>query len=164
MTARIRPGSERSLSHSRSQGVSSWPHVAVPPRLKAEALAMAVTFGFFAILVVGTNPFIGGSGISIDKTGHGDELRQLIIVFLFLVSVPILVVRRRAALRILRSNPPIVMLFGWGLLSVLWSSVPDIALRRMFGTILCGELSLVAATLAPRHYLNFFWPLPVPLC
>jgi O-antigen ligase len=119
-----------------------------------EGLVILLTALFFAVLVIGTNPFSGGNSISIDKSGEGDTLRQVLIIILYTLSLPLVLVRRKAVLRLLRNNHLVTAIFLWSLVSVFWSSVPDIAIRRELGTILCACLCLLAATIKPSNYAN----------
>ncbi len=124
------------------------------PESRTDAYATTVVFAFLLFLSIGTNPFMHGSGIAIDMSGAGDRPRQIIMLALFAAAIPLFVIRRQCLLRIISSNRSILLVFAWALLSILWSDVKDIAVHRIFGTLLVAVLTLLAASLPPRRIVG----------
>ena len=124
------------------------------PESRTEAYATTLVFAFLLLLSIGTNPFMEGSSVAIDKSGAGDSTRQIIILVLIAAASPLFVTRRRQLLRILSTNRSFLLVVGWSLLSIFWSDVMEIAARRMLGTLLLAALTLITASLSPRRLVD----------
>jgi O-antigen ligase len=124
------------------------------PESRSETYATIVVFAFLLLLAIGTNPFMEGSGIAIDKSGGGDSLRQVIMLALIVTATPLFFTRQQQLLQILLSNKSLLFVVGWSILSIFWSDVMDIAARRLFGTLLAAAITLIAASLSPRRLVN----------
>ena len=123
-----------------------------------EGYATAIFLGLLFLLTIGSAPFQEGSGLSIDKSGAGQFGRQVLLLLLMTAAIPVLFMRRAAILRLIACNWSVLVLYGWAGISVFWSGFFEVAVHRLSGTILCGILTLVGATLSAR---SLIWALVV---
>lgn len=125
-----------------------------PKRSPNDLYAAAIVSAFLLVIIIGTNPFMEGSGIAIEQSGEGDSLRQGILLSLFLLSVPLFIAPKCRLLEIVSSSPAFVLLMSWSVASLLWSDVADIAARRLLGTLLIASLTVLTVTLPPRRLVS----------
>ncbi|KXG78338.1 hypothetical protein AN618_04040 [Fervidicola ferrireducens] len=72
---------------------------------------------------------------------EGDPLQRAVFAGIFTVSFLLLILRSRRTLDTLRAGIFLWPLLGWALLSVLWSEVPEVTIRReiaLLGTTVFG--------------------------
>ena len=113
----------------------------------------------------------GGSGSASDLSGaymEGSPLDRAFLSALLAVAVIVLIGRRTKVARLLRSNIPILLFFGYCGLSALWSDFPDVSFKRWFRAV--GDVVMVLVVLtdpdwldAPRRLLARLGFLLVPL-
>lgn len=120
----------------------------------SDAFTAMIFLAFLLLISIGTNPFTGGSGLAVDKSGAGEGMRQILMLLLLAAAAPLLVLRRHQMQGILFANRSILILFGWALLSIMWSDVIGIAAHRLISTLLCASFTLLGVTLAPRSLVN----------
>jgi exopolysaccharide production protein ExoQ len=101
------------------------------PRQFLLSLAFIV---FLFVIFVGLTPFAEHTEIDdLAETGEGDIVRQLIFIGLALLVSYLLFLSRKNSLRALRRliPSPILLVLAWCALTLLWSPVPLIGLRRL---------------------------------
>jgi exopolysaccharide production protein ExoQ len=95
--------------------------------------------------IVGSRPvsfWLGGAQAANDPLLlDGSPTDRNVFLVLLVAGIIVLIRRRRSALAILKANGPILAFFAFGLLSVLWSSYPDITIKRWIKAI--GDLVMV---------------------
>ncbi len=94
---------------------------------------------FVCLAFVGTSPLLELSDPTLEESGTGDIIRQ--VAFLCLTSIVTIPLLFKGSLRLYEMfTPSILLVLTWCLISIAWSPVPDIALRRFVLTavaILC---------------------------
>ena len=116
-------------------------------RIRVRSLIDGVLWLGFGVLLVNVNQALQAR-VAIESlldTGGGSAVRQLVYFGIFGV-VSLLYLRRASAGDLRRILPlPLLVLFGWAALSLGWSAVPGIALRRL---ILTGVIALTVLQLS----------------
>jgi O-antigen ligase len=79
---------------------------------------------------------------------EGDPIDRVVLTGLLLIGVAILARRGPRLLRILRSNPVMVLFFLYCIASVLWSDFPEVAFKRLVKAI--SDLVMVFIVLTDR--------------
>jgi exopolysaccharide production protein ExoQ len=108
-----------------------------PYGAQSRPLQRLLPFAFFAFLFVtfvGLTPFAGHTQLDdLSETGEGDIVRQLTFIGLALLITYRTFFRRKSDLRMLpRLLPgPILLVLAWCAVTLLWSQVPLIGLRRL---------------------------------
>lgn len=118
-----------------------------PTRSTAENIAIFLCFAFFMTIIVGFTPFTSREVSTIDLEGEGSSLRQITLLILAALSLPLMVSRRKEFASIAAATPFFLLLMGWCWLSSTWAISPDISTRRIFGTTLVTLMGMFAATL-----------------
>lgn len=122
------------------------------PRLTFWVSAAFVVFLYLCF--VGVVPFVDRAIYELDETGGGDILKQVLFVLLGLAFAGFLAAQPQVRLRPM-VTPMLVVTLGWALLSVGWSAVPDIALRRLILTLIVIFIAYAAVVLlGPRKVLD----------
>ena len=95
------------------------------------------------LALVGSRPlsFWFGATPTENTSVEGSPIDAAAFAVLLAVSVVVLIVRRKRAWSLLRSNWPLLIYFIYCLVSVAWSYHPDIALKRWIKAI--GDLAVV---------------------
>jgi hypothetical protein len=104
---------------------------------KSRLIISSEKLKFFLFSVLLIISYIGISPLS-DKnfdleladTGGGNSLRQVIFIFLFIAVVSVTGIG--AFKKIITMTFPIVIVFIFCILSIAWSHVPEISVRRVF--------------------------------
>jgi Lipid A core - O-antigen ligase and related enzymes len=112
-------------------------------------------FIFFIFGFVGGSPLTGGAEPS--TTGGSSAVRQILLLGLFVGSLPILAVYRTRVVTILRANILPLIAYGWLATTALWSMYPPLTLRRVAAEMLVLCL-LVAAVSAMRSWRVLVYP------
>jgi exopolysaccharide production protein ExoQ len=96
---------------------------------------------FLIITLVGFMPFSPRNTlVDLETTGSGSVIRQALYVLIFALSIIFFALSKKR-LVIVGLPWPIIMVFAWSLLTLLWSAVPDIGFRRlMLAFIICSVL------------------------
>jgi exopolysaccharide production protein ExoQ len=122
--------------------------------------------GFLVLLLlafVGMQPFaIRNPATDLEvgpyqATGGGDMLRQAFYLLLFASVVAAGFLRRGFA--IVRAVPPMLLvLLGWCLMSALWATAPDIAMRRAgLAIVVAISAMLCVDAIGPTRALKLWW-------
>jgi len=128
---------------------------ALSPRLTFWVSAAFVVFLYLCF--VGVIPFADRVIYDLDETGGGDIFKQLFFVTLGLVFAGVLLKQPQVSLKPL-ITPMLLVTLGWALLSVGWSAVPDIALRRLILTLIVIFITYASvALLGPRKVLDILF-------
>jgi O-antigen ligase len=130
-----------------------------PPRLERTFLA---SFGFFALLIlvfVGFQPFIPprtGTPLAAANAAEGDLAHQIFYLAVFAI-VMVSAVQRRG-LGAIRAMPPLLgLLQVWCLLSAIWATAHDVALRRaVLEAVLTLSILLSADTIGPEKAFRYW--------
>lgn len=132
---------------------------ALSPRLTFWVSAAFVVFLYLCF--VGVVPFADRVIYDLDETGGGDILKQIFFIILGLVfTVYLDVAKQTGGGTPLKSliSPLLLLTLGWALLSVGWSAVPEIALRRLILTVIVIFIAYAAvALLGPPKVLNLLF-------
>ncbi|MCF8479071.1 MAG: O-antigen ligase family protein [Rhodospirillum sp.] len=104
-----------------------------PLRLLADA---TLVLGL-AYTICGAMPFSGGLG---GDQSQGNALLRLIPISLFAMAVPLLIVRWPLVRVMLTRNWVMVVTLGWLVLSIGWSDLPGLSVRRV-GFLIVGYLT-----------------------
>jgi exopolysaccharide production protein ExoQ len=124
------------------------------PRRLPKFLPWAIA-AFLLVVLLRTLPFSERTAFaSIEETGEGNLIRQVIYLLLFsAIVLPVALARPKAMVAAVPK--PVGLFIGFCILSLLWSSVPDIAGRRAGLTIIIATCLLLAALeLRPPHLLS----------
>lgn len=89
-------------------------------------LALLLAFSFIGLAPFSTLEY---GAKTLDETGGSNLLRQIIYLLFFVVSFFCFI--RKKHINDLRKCMPLVMLFGWCVLSIFWADHPSISLRRV---------------------------------
>ena len=128
---------------------------ALSPRLTFWVSTAFVVFLYLCF--VGVIPFADRVIYDLDETGGGDIFKQLFFVTLGLVFAGVLLKQPQVSLKPL-ITPMLLVTLGWALLSVGWSAVPDIALRRLILTLIVIFITYASvALLGPRKVLDILF-------
>ena len=128
---------------------------ALPPRLTLWVSAAFVMFLYLCF--VGGIPFADRVIYDLDETGGGDIVKQLLFITLGLVFAGVLLKQPQVSLKPL-ITPMLLVTLGWALLSVGWSAVPDIAIRRLILTLIVIFITYASvALLGPRKVLDILF-------
>jgi exopolysaccharide production protein ExoQ len=93
-------------------------------------------------------PHVAGSP---DIYLDGNPTDRLILSILLVLGLVVIARRGRSSLALLRANLPVVLFFGFCLLSVLWSDFPLVAFKRW--TKALGNLTMVMLVLTDKNAL-----------
>jgi exopolysaccharide production protein ExoQ len=96
---------------------------------------------FLTITLVSSIPFSPRNAlVDIEATGSGSLIRQALYVLIFVFSIVFFALSKKR-LVIVVLPWPIIMVFAWSLLTLVWSAVPDIGFRRlMLAFVVCSVL------------------------
>ncbi len=108
--------------------------LASPSPLKGQTFYFVLLMFFLGFHFVGVNPFSGEYSTSVNMEGEGNLLRQVVFVLILGLTLPLIYINGSAIKSSYINNGALLLLYGWFLLSPLWSLVPDISLRRVIGT------------------------------
>jgi exopolysaccharide production protein ExoQ len=96
--------------------------------------------------------FTGSQNLSaLDATQEGSPADRAFYTILLAIGLVILVGRWRYIAGFIRANWPMVMFFGYCLVSIVWSDFPDVAIKRWFKAI--GDVVMVLIVLTDRSPL-----------
>jgi O-antigen ligase len=76
---------------------------------------------------------------------EGNPLDRAIFSVLLLAAVLVLLGRRARVMSVLRRNAPLLIFFGYCLMSVAWSDYPDVSLKRFIKAL--GDVAIVLVVL-----------------
>lgn len=96
--------------------------------------------GFYAIIL--------GGGIGGEEGDVDSAFLRIIFLLIYLISFALLLFRSRRTLYFFRSNLWVLFLVGLAIFSISWSSIPDIALRKVISLI---GTTFFAVYLASRY-------------
>ncbi len=116
----------------------------------------ALLFVYFLFGFIGSNPLSGGALPT--STGGSNVVRQLMLIGVFVCSLPVLLHYRVRAIAVLRENLLIVAIYGWLGATTLWSAHPPLTLRRLIADLLVFAL-LVAAVTTARSWRLLVYPI-----
>jgi O-antigen ligase len=100
-------------------------------------LADATLFLGLAYAICGPIPFNGGFGGDLSQ---GNALLRMIPISLFAMALPLLIVRWPLVRLMLTRNWIMVVTLGWLILSIGWSDLPGLSLRRV-GFLVIGYMT-----------------------
>ncbi|WP_413204065.1 O-antigen ligase family protein [Rhodospirillum sp. A1_3_36] len=100
-------------------------------------LADATLFLGLAYAICGSAPFKGGFG---GDTSQGNAMLRLLPMSLFAMAMPLLIVRWPLVRLMLTRNWVMVLTLGWLVLSIGWSDMPGLSLRRV-GFLVIGYMT-----------------------
>ncbi len=107
-------------------------------------------------LIVGSRPvsqwFNEGPSIASNENLEGSPLDAAIFGALLVIAIAVLIARRRQVAPYLKKNGPILLFFGYCLLSILWTDDPFIAFKRWTKAI--GDLCVVLVVLTEKDQLT----------
>jgi len=129
-----------------------------PPRDVARSITAEIAFVLLLLIMfVGLSPFApppSPTTVNAAAPAPGDLLRQILFLSTFGLVLIAGVARRGFAL--FRAVPPLlVVLLAWCFLSIFWSAVPDVTLRRAILAAILVISTLLSVDLigAPRAFL-----------
>ncbi len=100
--------------------------------------------------VLGSRPVSVWLGIGpaqgVDVQMEGSPVDRLFFLVLIIAGIIVLIPRRRQVAPLLKASLPIIIYFGYCLLSVMWSDFPDISLKRWIKAVGDVVMVLVIAT------------------
>jgi O-antigen ligase len=95
--------------------------------------------------IVGSRPVSfwvgGGPSLTDPQMLDGSPTDRNVFLVLLTLGIITLIGRRRSVVPLLKANKPILIFFGFALLSLLWSSYPDITFKRWTKAI--GDVAMV---------------------
>jgi exopolysaccharide production protein ExoQ len=107
-------------------------------------------------LIVGSRPvsqwFNRGPSIATNENLEGSPMDAAIFGALLVIAIGVLIGRRRQVVPYLKKNGPILLFFGYCLLSIVWTDDPFIALKRWAKAI--GDLCMVLVVLTEKDQLT----------
>lgn len=106
-----------------------------------------VVFIAFLFQYVGTNPLSGGDVDLVQMSAGGNIVNQAGRIGLFLLAVPFFLLGARQTLTLLKAAAPLLAVYLWLALTVLWSDYPAITVRRLIGE---GLLLFVLFAVVPN--------------
>jgi O-antigen ligase len=142
---------------------------AIPLDLQVEQprplLRLAAGFLVFIALLyqyVGTNPLSGGDVDTVQLSAGGSVVNQVSRIGLFVLAVPFFLIGARQTLTLLKAAAPLLAVYAWLALTILWSDYPAITLRRLIGE---GLLLFVLVAVIPNSLgmRQLFWSLAAAL-
>jgi O-antigen ligase len=89
-----------------------------------------ILFAMLMFSMVGIAPFSGSEVAADNDLSGGSVVRQVVLIALAAALAPIAYGRQRYVLAAIKTQPWMIALVAWGGISILWSAVPDVALRR----------------------------------
>src|SRR5579862_5464228 len=92
--------------------------------------------------------FGGDSKVSPEQLLEGSPTDRLVISGLVVLSLIVLIARRKKVFSVLRSNAPIVLFFLYCAISILWSDFPEVAFKRWTKDV--GDLSMILIVLTDQ--------------
>ena len=127
-----------------------------PPR---DVIAEIVFVALLLVMFVGLTPFAPPTeptAIAASAPSPGDSLRQILFLAIF---IPILFAAAMArGWDVLRIVPPALLaMLAWCALSVFWSQVPDITLRRAVLAAIVVVSTMASVELIGSHRAFFLW-------
>jgi O-antigen ligase len=141
------------------------PPQAVPLDLRFEPQPPLIYLGasfvvFIAVLFqyVGTNPLSGGEVDLVQLSAGGNIVNQVGRIGLFVIAVPFFLLGARQTLTLIEAAAPLLAVYLWLSLTILWSDHPAITLRRLIGDglLLFMLLAVIPNSAGARH---LFWSL-----
>src|SRR5579872_4260128 len=122
-------------------------------RDKSVHTSKAVWLPVIYLLILGSRPVSMWLGIApapgTDVQLDGSPVDRIIFAILLLAALLVLIGRGRDTLRLLSANFPIVVYFLFCFASVLWSSYPEVSLKRWAKSI--GDLLMVLIVVTDEH-------------
>lgn len=111
---------------------------------------------------VGTNPLSGGNVDLVNLSATGNVVNQVSRISLFVLAVPFFLTGARQTLTLLKAAAPLLAVYLWLALTVLWSDYPTVTVRRMIGDglLLFMLFAMIPSSAGPRH---LFWSLAAAL-
>ena len=91
-------------------------------------------------------------GTAVDPDLSGSPIDRALLILLLVLGLVVLGLRAERTKRILARNKWLLALFGYMMMSVLWSNFPQITFRRGFRSM--GTLVMVLVALTDRHPLD----------
>lgn len=132
------------------------------PRPLLRLAAGLVVFIALLFQYVGTNPLSGGDIDLVQLSAGGNFVNQVGRIGLFLLAVPFFLLGARQTLTLLKASAPLLAVYLWLALTILWSDYPAITLRRLIGDGLLLFV-LVAAIPNSSGMRQLFWALAAAL-
>lgn len=132
------------------------------PRLAAFAARCAepwmavLLFVYFLFGFVGSYPLSGADFAAV--SGATNPTRQIVLIGLFLGSLPVLFVYRWALFDLGRRVLPLLAIYAWIGMTALWSAHPPLTLRRVAAEVLVLAV-LAAAVVAARSWRTLVYPI-----
>jgi exopolysaccharide production protein ExoQ len=121
----------------------------------AENLTIVLCFAFFMFIIVGISPYSSREvSSSIDLEGEGSALRQIVLIIIFALSLPLMAARRTELKALASATPFFVILTLWCWASSTWAISPDTSSRRIFASTLVILMAMFATTLPARKQVN----------
>lgn len=145
------------------------PPQAIPLDSQLEAprplLRLATGFVVFLALLfqyIGTNPLSGGNVDLVRLSATGNVVNQVGRIGLFLLALPFFLLGARQTLTLLKATTPLLAVYLWLAITVLWSDYPQITVRRLIGE---GLLLFVLFAVVPNSAgaRQLFWSLVAAL-
>ncbi len=132
------------------------------PRPPLRLTAGFVVFIALLFQYVGTNPLSGGDADVAQLAAGGNVVNQVGRIGLFVLAMPFLLLGPRQTLTLLKAAAPLLAVYLWLTLTVLWSDYPAITLRRLIGE---GLLLLMLVAVIPNStgMRQLFWSLAAAL-
>jgi O-antigen ligase len=133
-----------------------------PPRPLLRLAAGFVIFLAALFQYVGTNPLSGGHLDIVKLSASGNVVNQLGRIGFFVLAVPFFLLGARQTLTLLKAAAPLLALYLWLALTVLWSEYPAFTIRRLIGDglLLFMLFAVVPNSAGARH---LFWSLAAAL-
>ena len=131
-----------------------------PPRDATRSLIAEIVFvALLLVMFVGLTPFAPpteATAVAASAPSPGDSLRQMLFLAIFFpILFAAVMTRGRDALHIV--TPALLTMLVWCTLSVFWSAVPDVTLRRaaLAAIVVISTMASVDLIGAPRAF--FLW-------
>ncbi|HEV2730267.1 MAG TPA: O-antigen ligase family protein [Terriglobales bacterium] len=122
--------------------------------------SMALWLPITWLLIVGSRPvssWLGMGPTNLDAASQlveGSPFDAVVFAILLALGIAVLVRRNKRTISFLTASGPILVYFGYCLVSVLWSDAPDLSLKRWLKAI--GDLVMVLVVVTEREPQNAF--------
>ena len=131
-----------------------------PPRdVSRSVIAEIVFIALLLVMFVGLTPFappVSPTSVNVAAPAPGDSLRQIIFLsILFPILFAAVFQRGRSALRVVPLA--LMAMLVWCLLSVFWSAVPDVTLRRAALAAIVVLSTMLSVDLIGTQRAFFLW-------
>jgi exopolysaccharide production protein ExoQ len=131
-----------------------------PPRdVSRSVIAEIVFIALLLVMFVGLTPFappVSPTSVNVAAPAPGDSLRQIIFLsILFPILFAAVFQRGLSALRVV--PPALMAMLAWCFLSVFWSAVPDVTLRRAALAAIVVLSTMLSVDLIGTQRAFFLW-------